>query len=58
LWGDFLDDNVVLVGIDENDWVVALEDQLEGFEVFVEDLDLDSAVPVEDFGFVKVCGVD
>lgn len=58
LWSDFLDDNVVLVGVDENDWVLSLEDQLEGFEVLVEDLDLDFAVLVEDFSFVEVGGVD
>lgn len=47
-----------MVGVDENDGVVALEDQLERLEVFVQDLDLDPAVLVEDRGFVEVGRVD
>lgn len=47
-----------MVGVDENHGVVALEDQLERLEVFVQNLDLDPAVLVEDCGFVEVGWVD
>lgn len=55
---DFLDDDVVLLGIDENDWIGALETKLERLKVFVEDFDLDLAVLVEYCGFVEVIGVN
>ncbi len=47
-----------MVGVDENNGVVALEDQLERLEVFVQNLDLDPAFLVEDCGFVEVGRVD
>ena len=47
-----------MVGVDENDGVMALEDQLERLEVFVQDFDLDPVVLVEDCGFVEVGRVD
>jgi hypothetical protein len=47
-----------LVSVDENNGIVALEDQLERLEVFVQNLYLDPAVLVEDCGFVEVGRVD
>lgn len=55
---DFLDDNVVLISINENDWIGALEDKVETLEVFVEDFDLDLIVFVEDGSFVVMVGVN
>jgi hypothetical protein len=47
-----------LVGVDENDRIVALEDQLKRLEAFVQNLDLDPAFLVEDRGFVEVGRID
>ncbi len=55
---NFLNDDVVLFGIDENHWIGALEDKFECLEVLVEDLDLDLVILVEDCGFVVVIGVN
>lgn len=58
LFCDFLNDNVVLFSIDENDWIGALEDKLESLEIFVEDMDLDLVVLVEDSGFIVMGGIN
>lgn len=55
---NFLDDDIVLEGIDENDWIVSLEDEIECFEVFVQYLDFDFAIFVVNCGFIVMGGIN
>ena len=55
---NFLYDNVVLLGINENNWIGALEHKMERFQVFVQDFNLDLVALVKDCGLVVVSGVN
>ncbi len=54
----FLYDDVVLLGINENNWIGALENKMERFQVLVQDFNLDLVTLVKDRGFIVVSGVN
>ena len=55
---NLLDDDVVLLSINENDGIGALENELESLEVLVENFDLDLVFLIEDGGFIVMIGVN